>query len=144
MIFYTHNRVIRRVHFTNTQEEQSLTQIGQALKLNPYSVVEILDLSGNNLTAESVPAFCSGMGYVAHGITVLDLSRCNLNPKGSSQYSPQCYQQHRLTHNKALPHQSTITNLTAGVQALFQAFQANFGVSLSIRELNLSYNRVCI
>jgi Ran GTPase-activating protein (RanGAP) involved in mRNA processing and transport len=104
-----HNRTLRRVQVSNSQEDQSLASIGYAFKINPDNVVEVLDFSGNNITQESVAPFCSGFAFLTHGITVLNLSKCNLSPKGT--------------------------------QALFHAFEANFGVSLSIRELNLSYNR---
>eukprot|EP01111_Echinosteliopsis_oligospora_P015976 TRINITY_DN6498_c0_g1_i1.p1 TRINITY_DN6498_c0_g1~~TRINITY_DN6498_c0_g1_i1.p1 ORF type:complete len:895 (+),score=278.48 TRINITY_DN6498_c0_g1_i1:113-2797(+) len=104
-----YNKTISRLHITDTEEEQPLTYLGAGLKYNKSSVLQIIDLSGNDISSESAAHLGVGIASLTHGISVLNLSKCSIPPKG--------------------------------IQTLFQCFCSNYGVSMSIEDLNLSYNK---
>eukprot|EP01132_Coremiostelium_polycephalum_P004282 gene4282-5356_t len=103
------NSAITELIITNLLTEQSFTPIGHALMVNDNSALQTLNLSNNMLSYESVVSICEGLASFNHSLVTLDLSKCNIPPKG--------------------------------VTLLFEAFERNFAMSLTLENLILSDNR---
>eukprot|EP01133_Synstelium_polycarpum_P008060 gene8060-9470_t len=76
------NTSISELTITNLLTEQSFAPLGQALASNPGSGLQRLILSDNMLTYESVTALADGLAHFAHSLLTLDISRCDIPPRG--------------------------------------------------------------
>lgn len=121
------NRTLTRIVLSDLKTEQSFVPIGKALATNAGvyiyifilfaltlifsldNIVTCINLSQNKIGFQSLVALCDGFAKLTHGLTRLDLSKCDLPPKG--------------------------------IEMLFNAFERNFGMSLTLEHLDLSYNR---
>ncbi|KAF2076823.1 hypothetical protein CYY_001851 [Polysphondylium violaceum] len=104
------NTSITELEVTNLLTEQSFAPLGHALMINDRaSALQILNLSNNLMSYESIISLCEGLANFNHSLTSLNLSKCNIPPRG--------------------------------IKLLFEAFEKNFAMSLTLEELNLSENR---
>lgn len=81
-----HNTSISRVQITNSQEDQSLVSFGTSLKTNLGNVLQVLDLSHNSFSMESITSLCAGIVGLTHGLPVLNLSHCGISARGYYYY----------------------------------------------------------
>ncbi|KAK5577969.1 hypothetical protein RB653_002917 [Dictyostelium firmibasis] len=76
------NRTITQLEITNLLTEQSFTPIGNFLKNNPFTSLQILNLSNNTMNHESVMGLCDGLANFNHSLLTLNLSGCSIASKG--------------------------------------------------------------
>lgn len=79
---FKHNTSISRIQIVNTQEDQSLVSLGHGLKANLGNVLQVLDLSYNTFSMESVNSLCAGIVSFTHGLPVINLAHCGIPAKG--------------------------------------------------------------
>ncbi|KAN0035829.1 hypothetical protein ACTA71_005120 [Dictyostelium dimigraforme] len=76
------NKTITHLEITNLLTEQSFTPIGNFLKNNPFTSLQILNLSNNTMNNESVVGLCDGLANFNHSLLSLNLSGCSIPTKG--------------------------------------------------------------
>ncbi|KAN0036684.1 hypothetical protein ACTFIV_001991 [Dictyostelium citrinum] len=76
------NKTITKLEITNLLTEQSFTPIGNFLKNNPFTSLQILNLSNNTMNNESVVGLCDGLANFNHSLLSLNLSGCSIPTKG--------------------------------------------------------------
>ncbi|EAL68897.1 leucine-rich repeat-containing protein [Dictyostelium discoideum AX4] len=76
------NKTITQLEITNLLTEQSFTPIGNFLKNNPFTSLQILNLSNNTMNNESVVGLCDGLANFNHSLLSLNLSGCSIPTKG--------------------------------------------------------------
>ncbi|EGG21105.1 leucine-rich repeat-containing protein [Cavenderia fasciculata] len=103
------NSSISELRLSNLLTEQSFAPLGVALSQNQNMALQVLDLSDNLMSYESINSLCDGLSHFKHSLVELNLSKCNIPPKG--------------------------------IYLLFQAFERNFSLSLTLERLKLSNNR---
>ncbi|GAM18427.1 hypothetical protein SAMD00019534_016020, partial [Acytostelium subglobosum LB1] len=84
-MLYT-NRAISELTITNLLSEQPFTPLGVALQhIGTHSALQRLNLSNNTLSYESLVSLADGLAAFNHSLIELNLSECNIPPKGCSQ-----------------------------------------------------------
>ncbi|EGC39457.1 hypothetical protein DICPUDRAFT_93591 [Dictyostelium purpureum] len=76
------NTTITELTLSNLLTEQSFAPIGNFLKYNPYTSLQVLNLSNNIMAYDSVVSLCDGLAHFNHSLVTLNLASCQIPSKG--------------------------------------------------------------